>query len=107
MRLGHILQWIGLVDIDLHHARLNDVEKLLCHSNHRLALGAAALKRLAVGRLDLSFSQARVPYRISMKAVSISWDMAPICDRRDTSGIAMYVVHFLVQGSPQAADGLN
>ncbi len=27
MRLGHILQWIGLVDIDLHHDRLNDVEK--------------------------------------------------------------------------------
>ena len=45
MRLGHVLQRIGLVDIDLHHARLNDVEKLLCHSDHRLALGVIGLKR--------------------------------------------------------------
>jgi hypothetical protein len=60
---------MGLVDIDLHHARLNDVEKLLCHSNHRLALGAAALKRRPC--LDLSFPQARVPWNSPWRTGSI------------------------------------
>ena len=35
----------GLVNIDLHRVRLNEFEKLLCHSDHRLALGAIGLKR--------------------------------------------------------------
>jgi tripartite-type tricarboxylate transporter receptor subunit TctC len=52
MRLGHILQWIGLVDVDLHHARLNDVEKLLCHSDHRLAL---VMTDMLSGRVHVYF----------------------------------------------------
>ena len=58
---GHIFQGIGLVEIDLHHARLNDVEKLLCHSNHRLALGAARLKRRPSGVSTYPFPRLAFP----------------------------------------------
>src|SRR5664279_4866145 len=47
MRLGGVLQRIGLVDLDLDSAGLHHLEQLFRHGNEALALGGIGIERRA------------------------------------------------------------